>query len=131
MVHPKMLWPCLNYRDAPAAVDFLTAAFGLVVESIHRTGDHAEHAELAFPEGGAVMLGSAASDGSPFERLSTGASGVYVVTDDPAAVYERATRAGAQLVRELRDEPHGSRAFVVADVEGNLWSFGTYRGERR
>lgn len=131
MVHPKMIWPCLNYRDAPAAIAFLTAAFGLVVESIHRTGDHVEHAELAFPEGGAIMLGSAASDGSFFERLSTGTSGVYVVTDDPEAGYERATSAGAHIVRELQDEPHGGRGFVVADLEGNLWSVGTYRGERR
>jgi uncharacterized glyoxalase superfamily protein PhnB len=131
MIHPKMTWPCINYRDAPAAVDFLTAAFGLVVDSMHRTGDHVEHAELAFPEGGAIMLGSAASDGTPFERLPTGASGVYVVTDNPAGVYKRATMAGANLVRELRDEPHGSSGFVVADLEGNLWSFGTYRGEQR
>ena len=125
-----MIWPCLNYRDAPAAIAFLTTAFGLVVESIHRTGDHVEHAELAFPEGGAIMLGSAASDGSPFERLSTGTNGVYVVTDDPDVLYERATSAGAHIIRELRDDPHGSRGFVAADSEGNLWSFGTYRGER-
>ena len=26
---------------------------------------------------------------------------------------------------------HGSREFGVRDPEGNLWSFGTYRGEAR
>jgi uncharacterized glyoxalase superfamily protein PhnB len=29
----------------------------------------------------------------------------------------------------MRDEDYGSTGFVVADPEGNLWSFGTYRGE--
>jgi len=72
MIHPKMTWPCINYRDAPAAVAFLTAAFDLVVDSMHRTGDHVEHAELAFPDGGAIMLGSAASDGTPSSAFPRG-----------------------------------------------------------
>lgn len=75
------------------------------------------------------MLGSARSDGSPFEQLPTGSSGMYVVTDNPGAVYERARAEGATVIRELRDEPWGQRGFTVADPEGNLWSFGTYRGE--
>jgi uncharacterized glyoxalase superfamily protein PhnB len=65
MAHPKMIWPCINYRDAPAVIEFLTVAFGFVVNVAHRTGDHVEHAELLFPEGGGVMLGSASSDGTP------------------------------------------------------------------
>jgi uncharacterized glyoxalase superfamily protein PhnB len=54
---------------------------------------------------------------------------VYVVTDDPHAVFERALKAGAKVIREMRDEDYGSTGFSVADPEGNLWSFGTYRGE--
>jgi len=30
---------------------------------------------------------------------------------------------------ELNDTDYGSREFSVRDPEGNLWSFGTYRGE--
>jgi uncharacterized glyoxalase superfamily protein PhnB len=41
----------------------------------------------------------------------------------------RATAAGAEVVRELRYEDYGSLGFTVRDPEGNLWSFGTYRGE--
>ena len=32
---PKNVWPCLNYADAPAAIRFLTEAFGFV-EIAHR-----------------------------------------------------------------------------------------------
>jgi len=29
----------------------------------------------------------------------------------------------------MGEEEYGSTGFTVADPEGNLWSFGTYRGE--
>jgi uncharacterized glyoxalase superfamily protein PhnB len=130
MTHPKMIWPCMNYRDAPAAIEFLTVAFGFTVNTVHRTGDHVDHAELLFPEGGGVMLGSASKDGTPFERLPTGSSGVYVATDDPAGIYRRATDRGAKVIREFTPQAH-SRGFIVADPEDNIWSFGTYRGEEQ
>ncbi|MFR9750988.1 VOC family protein [Nocardia sp. 004] len=47
---------------------------------------------------------------------------------DPDALFARATAAGAEVVRDLRDEDYGSRGFTVRDPEGNLWSFGTYWG---
>jgi uncharacterized glyoxalase superfamily protein PhnB len=53
---------------------------------------------------------------------------VYVVTDAPDAVFERAMAAGARLVREMREEEYGSRGFSVRDPEHNVWSFGTLRG---
>lgn len=129
MTHPKMIWPCINYRDALGAIDFLERAFGFVENAVYKTGDHVEHAELLFPEGGGIMLGSAKDDGSPFKRLPTGGAGVYVVTDHPDALYRSAQAAGARVISELKDESWGQRGFTVSDPEGNLWSFGTYRGE--
>jgi uncharacterized glyoxalase superfamily protein PhnB len=122
------VWPCINYRDAVAAIEFLTGAFGFQSTLVHEDGGHIRHAELRWPEGGGIMVGSESPDGTPFERLPTGSSGLYVVTDDPDTVFERATRAGATVIHGLKDEDYGSRGFTVADPEGNLWSFGTYRG---
>jgi uncharacterized glyoxalase superfamily protein PhnB len=128
---PKMIWPCLNCRDAHATIEFLTSAFGFVKTIVVEGGPDrpVAHAELRFPEGGGVMLGSASDGGNDFERLPPGACSVYVVTDEPDALFERATRAGATVVRGLEDTDYGSRGFTVRDLEGNLWSFGTYRGE--
>ena len=75
------------------------------------------------------MLGSADRPGNPFSTRPTGAAGVYVVTDHPDEIHDRALAAGAQLFAELRDEDYGSRGFSVTDPEGNIWSFGTYAGE--
>jgi uncharacterized glyoxalase superfamily protein PhnB len=54
-----------------------------------------------------------------------------VVTDEPDALHDRAVAAGAEVVAPLHDTDYGSRDFAVRDPEGNLWSFGTYRGEPR
>ncbi len=128
---PKNVWPCVNYVDARAAIRFLTEAFGFV-ETLSVPGDSEDvvvHAELRWPEGGGVMLGTANRPDSEFSQLPTSSASLYVVTDDPHAVYASATKAGAKVVSEMRDEDYGSTGFSVADPEGNLWSFGTYRGE--
>ena len=126
--HPKTIWPCLNYDDARGAMKFL-AALGFRETAAHDDGHgRVAHAELRWPEGDGVMLGDAGRDESEFSRVPTGCSSVYVVTDEPDAVYERARAAGAEVVRGLRDEDYGSRGFSIRDPEGNLFSFGTYRG---
>ena len=128
---PSTIWPTLNYADAPAAIEFLTTVFGfeerLVVPG--EADGIVAHAQLIWPEGGGVMLGSANRPDNVFSQRPTGTDAVYVVTDDPDTLHKRATEAGAELVQELRDEDYGSRGFSVRDPEGNIWSFGTYRGE--
>jgi uncharacterized glyoxalase superfamily protein PhnB len=123
------VWPALTYADAPAAIHFLVEAFGFVETLVvpGEGGREIAHAELRWPEGGGVMLGST-SDDSEFGRLTPGTTSIYVVTDTPDKVFERATMAGAEVVRGLKDEGYGSRGFTVRDPEGTLWSFGTYRG---
>ena len=126
------VWPVLSYRDAPAAITFLTEAFGFVERAAYAREDDLtviEHAEMAWPLGGGVMFGTAGKDDGPFGSRAPGRDSVYVVGDDPDGLFERATAAGAEVVMGLRDEDYGSRGFTVRDPEGTLWSFGTYRGE--
>lgn len=126
------IWPTLLYDDAPAAIEFLITAFGFTESLVVKNAEDQsviEHCQLRWPEGGGVMLGSAGRDHNPFSQRPTGAGSVYVVTDDPDGVYERAIAGGATVFAELRDEDYGSRGFSVTDPEGNVWSFGTYRGE--
>jgi uncharacterized glyoxalase superfamily protein PhnB len=126
----KTVWPGLVYDDAHAAIRFLGEAFGfeqrLLVPGVEE--GHVAHAELVWPEGGGVMLGSANRLDSIVSQRPSGVAATYVVTDSPDALYERALAAGAELVHGLRDEDYGSRGFSVRDPEGNIWSFGTYRG---
>lgn len=130
MSEPVHVWPTLRYRDAVAAIDFLESAFGFTRRAVHPSDADptvVEHAELDWPLGGAIMLGSLRETADWPAAAGSGAT--YVVTDEPDALFARATSAGAEVVRPLRDEDYGSRDFVVRDLEGNLWSFGTYAGE--
>jgi uncharacterized glyoxalase superfamily protein PhnB len=63
--------------------------------------------------------------GRPMEPLASSVS-IYVVVGDPDAHYARAKKAGAAIVRDITDEDYGSREYSARDLEGNLWSFGTY-----
>jgi uncharacterized glyoxalase superfamily protein PhnB len=126
------VWPTLRARDARALIRFLVDAFGFEETMVYGDEDEVHHAQLDWPPGGGVMLGSAretdAASGLP---TAPGAFSAYVVSDDPDAIYERARKAGAEISREPHDTDYGSREFAARDPEGNHWSFGTYRGEPR
>lgn len=126
------VWPTLRARDARALIRFLVDAFGFEETVVYGEGDLVEHAQLSWPEGGGVMLGSVREDqdGDAWP-LRPGGFGAYVVTADPDAVFERAKQAGAQITAELHVTDYGSRDFAARDPEGNRWSFGTYPGEPR
>jgi uncharacterized glyoxalase superfamily protein PhnB len=130
--HEPTVWPTLSYTDARAAIAFLREAFGFEEKAVYARQDDpsiVEHAELRSALGGGVMLGTTGKDDTAFGKRLPGNDSVYVVCDDPDRLFERATAAGATVVRGLADEDYGSRGFTVRDPEGNLWSFGTYRGE--
>lgn len=124
------VWPALHARDARALIRFLVDAFGFEETVVHGDGDRVDHAQLDWPLGGGVMLGSA-RDGDDPGALRPGTAGTYVVTDDTDALVARARAAGAEVTREPFDTDYGSRDATVRDPEGNLWAFGTYRGEPR
>ncbi|MDH6282949.1 putative glyoxalase superfamily protein PhnB [Prescottella agglutinans] len=122
------VWPALRYANARAAIVFLVEAFGFEEKAVYGEGDRVDHAELAWPAGGGVMLGSVRPD-SVLADLPAGVGAVYLVADDPDALFTRAVDAGAVVVQGLKDEDYGSRGFTCRDPEGVYWSFGTYTGE--
>jgi uncharacterized glyoxalase superfamily protein PhnB len=126
------IWPCLSFVDARAQMKFLADAFGFEEKACYAREDDpsiVEHAEMVWPLGGGIMCGTAGKDDEAFGQRKPGNDAVYVVCDDPDALFDRAVAAGAEVVRGLVDEDYGSRGFTVRDPEGNLWSFGTYAGE--
>jgi uncharacterized glyoxalase superfamily protein PhnB len=129
---PPQVWPTLWARDARGLIKFLSQAFGFEETVVYGEGDQVHHAELAWPEGGGIMLGSARdSDPESPWSLPPGGFGAYVVTAEPDALFGRATGAGATVVAGPHDTDYGSRDFTVRDPEGNLWAFGTYPGAPR
>lgn len=127
------VWPTFRYRDAKAAIAFLQEAFGFEVAAEYTSPDdpqHVDHAELVWPEGGGVMLGSVRNDGGVMTKVGIAAGSVYIATEQVEELYHRAIRAGATEVMGLTGQDYGSLDFSVQDPEGVLWNFGTYRGSR-
>lgn len=125
--HPN-IFPALRYRDEAAAVDWLVRAFGFSERSVYRENGVIRHAELQLGSG-IVMFGQHSDDGwmggKPPDAFASPIS-LYVVVDDVDAHYRQATAAGADVVREPAEMDYGSREYSARDLEGNLWSFGTY-----
>lgn len=122
------VWPTLQARDALALIRFLVEVVGFEETVVYADGDTVHHAELSWPPGGGVMLGSHRRDNDPQFPAAPGTFTAYVVLDDPDALHARVAAAGAHIVDEPHDTEYGSRDFALLDPEGNRWSFGTYRG---
>lgn len=126
------LIPCLRYRNAQAAIDWLEQAFGferhLVVPG---EAGQIVHAQLVLGNG-MIMLGSVVE--SEFGRLMCQPDEIrgretqcaYVVVEDADALYARARAGGAEIVMDLANADYGGRGFSCRDPEGHLWNFGTY-----
>ena len=118
------IFPGFRYRDAPAAVAWLSNAFGFRTLMSHPDGKGGiAHAELMLGRG-VIMLGSERDE--PGNAFAEAKHGVYVYVRDVDAHYARAKAAGARIARELENTPYGSREYSVWDPEGFLWSFGNY-----
>lgn len=127
--------PCLRYKDAPAAIDFLCDAFGFARHAVYADDEDpsiVHHAQLVF-DGHLVMLSSAMpGEWTELATMRTVAEAggntqsVYVIVPDTDAHCERARAAGARILREPQDEDYGGRGYGALDCEGNAWGFGTY-----
>ena len=127
------LIPCLRYHDAVAAIDWLGRAFGFQKNAVYLGPNNTvAHAQLTFG-GGMIMLGSV-DNGSEYGRNIVQPEEIslretqhpYLVVPDADAVYATAKAAGATIVSDIVDVDYGGRAFSCRDLEGHLWSIGTY-----
>lgn len=124
------VWPTLQAHDALALIAFYVETFGFLRTAVYADGPTVGHAQLDWPEGGGIMLGSYKPDAE--WSTQPGTLAVYAVTDQVEDLWRRVEHApGVTVIRPLSTTDYGSREFAVRDPEGNSWSFGTYRGEPR
>jgi uncharacterized glyoxalase superfamily protein PhnB len=61
--------PCLRYRDAPAAIEWLCSTFGFNKQAVYPNSDGTiAHAQLTFGNG-MIMLGSAVEKATEWGKL--------------------------------------------------------------
>ena len=123
------MYPILGYRDLPAAIDWLCQVFNFEPLELVKNDD-GTYAPVELRLGNGVIMPTTRRDDvnpdNPWEGPMT-SQGVYVALDRVDEHYARAVAASAGIVRPLADTDYGSREYSARDLEGNLWSFGTYR----
>ena len=122
------LWAAVHYADPLAAIEQLVDVLGFEEQLVVTGPDDRTvvHSELRWPEGGVVQVGTS-NPANPFSH-PPGGQGLYVITADPDAVWQRCRQAGLEVVREPHAPDHDPEgmSFSVRDHEANIWTFGTY-----
>src|SRR6266566_5175652 len=102
------IFPALRYQNGPAALEWLAQAFGFEKQMVVPGPEGTiAHAQMTLGPG-VIMLGSGKHGPGPDNPWDSVKQGVYVYVEDV-------------------DTDYGSRGYSVRDLEGHLWSFGTYR----
>ena len=121
----------LRYEDAPAAIEWLCRAFGfernLVVPD---DAGGIAHAQLVFGRSMLMLGGHRDDEFGRLMRVPREAGGstqsLYVIVSDVDGHCARARAAGAEIVMEPVDQDYGGRGYTCRDLEGHVWSFGSY-----
>jgi len=128
----QTFYPAMRYADARAAIDWLVNVFGFSEEVCYSAADGSvAHAQLRFGTG-VVMIGSARDDDYPIKppaQVGGLSSNIYVAVPvaEIDAHFARTKASGARIMRDISDTEYESREYAAYDLEGFLWSFGTYR----
>jgi uncharacterized glyoxalase superfamily protein PhnB len=123
--------PAMRYANATKAIDWLCKAFGFEAKMVvPGDGGTVAHAELTLGNA-MIMLGDAESEYGGLvrppklpERVNT--QGLYVIVENVDDHYARAKAAGAEIVLDLKTQDYGGRDYTCRDLEGHIWTFGTY-----
>ncbi|HET7328485.1 MAG TPA: VOC family protein [Nocardioidaceae bacterium] len=126
--YPRVV-PYLHIDGAGAAIDFYTEVLG-ATERMRMPGDTADtigHAELQIGDA-LIMLADEAPDMDIRGPKTVGGTPVTIClyVDDVDVVMERATSAGARILRPVENQFYGDRTGTFEDPFGHHWSVMTH-----
>lgn len=115
--------PYLIVDGADDLIKFITNGLGGEQKFVMRDNDNRiTHASLKIGNS-MIMLGDTMRGMGPQIAM------LYLYVKDADAVYKKALDAGAENVREPRDEFYGDRSAAVKDRWGNTWWLATQKEE--
>lgn len=126
------LSPYIVVKGAARAIEFYRASFGATeVFRLRDPGsDRIGHAELEV-QGCRLMLADEYPDFGALGPVTIGGSPVtlHLYVADVDAVVAQAVKAGATVLRPLKNEFYGDRTAMLADPFGHRWQVATKREE--
>jgi PhnB protein len=119
--------PYLIVKGCKKAIAFYKKAFGAEEEfRITNPDGTIGHANMAVA-GGAFMLADEHPDFGALSPATIGGTAVklHINVKNVDAVMARARKAGATVLRPVRNQPHGERSGMIADPFGHQWFIAT------
>ena len=111
--------PHIIYRNLPAAIEWLSKAFGF---RVHYCYGEPSGAQLHL--GNAYVMVRSARPGDATAKPGTGqTASLTVFVNDVEAHFRQAQLAGAKIVEELHEVMYGEKQYGVEDLEGHRWLF--------
>jgi PhnB protein len=122
------LTPTITVHNAVEAIEFYKKAFGAKEEDRFVSPDgKIMHAKITIGDS-ALML----NDENPNwqvkspKTLGGTASGIYIYIENVDEVFDRAVKAGAQVIMPVTDQFWGDRMGAIYDPFGHKWSIATH-----
>lgn len=123
MTAPNFAYVILYVPDVPASVSFWEKAFGLSRRFIHESNQYAEletgSTTLAFSAEALIQKMELPHRPNRRDQPSAGIE-VALATKELTALFERATAAGAEVVKPPETKPWGQVTAYVRDPDGIL-----------
>lgn len=120
--------PYLICRNAEAAIEFYTKAFG--AEELFRIGQPGMvgHAELKIANA-IVMMADEHPDMGPVSPEALGGTPVHLMiyVEDVDTFTEKAIAEGLEVLRPVSDQFYGDRSGQFKDPFGHIWAFATHK----
>jgi PhnB protein len=121
------LTPYLGYKDTGAAIAFYEKAFGAKEQfRLAEPSGKVGHAEIKIGEA-TLMMSDEYPDFGALSAQTIGGSPVvlHLSVEDVDAFVDRAVKAGATVLRPVKDEFFGERMGQIADPFGYKWMVST------
>ncbi len=122
--------PYLTVKDCVKATEFYEKAFGFQKKNSMPGEDEViQHVEMNYQDI-LVMFGREGGFGctvkTPANSKAECPISLYFYCPDADQLFERAKKAGAQVIREPEDMFWGDRMAQVKDLDGYSWNFATH-----
>ena len=124
--------PTLRYKDAKAAITWLCEAFGFTQHTVYESAEGLIlNAQLVFGESMIMLSDQSDNEFDDLQKTPADTDGVctqscYIVVEDIKNHYRNACDSNAEIVIELTAEDSAEAGYSCRDLEGHLWSFGSY-----
>jgi uncharacterized glyoxalase superfamily protein PhnB len=119
-VPTNIILPHITYQDLPAAIDWLTRAFGFIEH--YRYGDPISGAQMHLGDAWIMVRQAKPGMSSPLQ-VGYGTQSLTIFIDDVEAHFERTKSAGARVVEDLNETIYGEFQYGVVDLDGHHWLF--------